>query len=97
MEKRNSFTPKGKLNASVPPAPKKDFTAHVSGLEHVYFTSGKVSDTARYVEVVTKLKEQVAVDFWDQGTVAARTMEELKTPVFLKLLCSVRMYLTDKD
>ena len=81
----------------MPPASKKDFTAHVSGLEHVYFTSGMVRDAARYAEVVKKLREYIAVDFWDQATVATRTTEELKAPAFLKLLCPVRMYWTDKD
>ena len=61
-------------------------------LEDVYFTWGTVSDAARYAKVIDKLKEYVAVHFWDQATVAARAMEELKPPVFVKSERSVRVY-----
>ena len=46
--------------------------------------------------MVDKLKEYVAVHFCDQATVAARAMEELKPPVFVKTNCPVRMYWADK-
>ena len=42
------------------------------------------------------MKEYVAVHFWYQATVAARTIQVLKAPVIVKLDCPVGMYWTDK-
>ena len=70
----------------------KKFTAPMSGLENVYFTWGTVSNIERYAKVVDKLKEYVEVHFCDQTTVAARTMEELKAPVFTKAERPVHMH-----
>ena len=53
-----------------------------------------VSNVARYVEVVNKLKERVSVHFCDQATVAMRTTKEINTPVFDKTELHVRMYLS---
>ena len=87
---QRGFERKGKSGASAAHV-TKTFTAPTSGLEHVYFTLGTVSNTARYTEVVDKLKEYVAVYFCNQATVAPKAMEELKAPVFLKMERPVRM------
>ena len=71
---------------------KKKFAAPTSGLEDVYFTWGMVIDAAKYTEVVDKLKEYTAVHFCNQPMVAARAVEELKTPVFTKTERLVGMY-----
>jgi hypothetical protein len=97
MGKRNGFNRKGKSDSSAAPATKKKFTAPTSGLEDVYFTWGTVSDAARYSEVVDKLKEYVAVHFRDQATVAARAMDELKAPTFVKEDRPMRMYWADSS
>ena len=65
MRKQNGFKRKRKLDSSAAPATKKKFMAPTSGLEDVYFTWETVSDAARYAEAVDKLKEYVAVHFWD--------------------------------
>ena len=91
MGNQKGFQRKGKLGASAAHV-TKTFTAPTSGLEDVYFTWGKVSDAARYTEVVDKLKEYVAVHFRDQATVAARAMEELKAPIFTKKEHPIQMY-----
>ena len=51
-----------------------------------------MSNAARYIQVVDKLKEYVAVYFLNQATVAARAMEDLKAPAFTKKERPVRMY-----
>ena len=56
MGNRNRFNRKKKLESATAPTTKKKFTAPTAGLEDVYFTWGTVSNTARYVEVVDKLK-----------------------------------------
>ena len=96
MGNRDRFRKK-KSEAAAAATTKKKFTAPTSGLEDVYFTWGTVSDAARYAEVVDKLKEYVAVHFRDQATVAARAMEELKPPVFVKSERPVRVYWADAD
>ena len=58
----------------------------------MYFTWGTVSDAARYIKVVDKLKEYVAVHIRDQATAAAKAMEELQAPVVTKTERPVRMY-----
>ena len=90
MGPRRTFERKSKPGASAARVAKK-FKAPTSGLEDVYFTWGTVSDAERYTEVVDKLKEYVAVHFCDQATVAARAMEELKPPVFVKTDRPVRV------
>ena len=92
MGKQNDFNRKGKLYPSATPVTEKKFTAPMLGLEDVFFTWGMVSNAVRYANVVDKLKEHVAVHFWDQATVAARAMEELKAPTFVKAECPVRKY-----
>ena len=96
MGNRDRFRKK-KPESATATTTKKKFTASTSGLEDVYFTWGTVSDAARYAEVVDKLKEYVAVHFRDQATVAARAMEELKPPVFVKSERPVRVYWADAD
>ena len=70
--------------------------APTSGLEDVYFTWGTVSDVARYMEMVDKLKEYVAVHFCNQVMVATRAMEELKAPVFVKTDRPIQVYWADE-
>ena len=96
MGKREHFNRKGKLDSSEAPTTKKKFMAPTLGLEDVYFIWGTVSDAARYAEVVDKLKEYVAVHFCDQATVAARAMEGLKPPVFVKTDHPVWVYWADE-
>ena len=96
LRKRKGFNVKRKLDALGAPLSKKKFTAPLSGLEDVYFTGGTVSNTANYAKVVNKLREYVAIHFQDQAKVAARTMEELKDPAFVKPVCPIKMYWVDK-
>ena len=90
MGNRDRFRKK-KSESATAITTKKKFTAPTSGLEDVYFTWGAVRDAVRYAEVVGKLKEYVAAHFQDQATVAARAMEELKAPDFMKLVRPVRI------
>ena len=96
MGKHNHFNRKGKSDSSGALTTKKKFTAPTVGPQDVYFTWGAVRDAARNVEVVDKLKEYVAVHFCDQATPAARAMEELKPPIFVKTDCPVRVYWADE-
>ena len=86
MGNRDRFNRKKKSESAAAPTTKMKFTTPASGLEDVYFTWRTISHSARYVEVVDKLKEYVAVHFRDQATVAARAMEELKPPYSLRLI-----------
>ena len=92
MGKRNGVNWKGNSDASAAPVTKKRFTAPTSGLEDVYLIWGTVSGAVRYTKVVNKLKEYVAVHFWDQATVAARVVEELRASVFVKMEHPLRMF-----
>ena len=96
MGNRDRFNRKGTLDSLAAPATKKKVMAPTSGLEDVYFTWGTMSDAVRYAEVVNKLKEYVVVDFQDQAVVAARAMEELKAPTFVKSDRPIRVYWADK-
>ena len=73
------------------PTSNNKFTAPILGLEGVPFTWGTMSDAARVAEVVNKLKGHVTVHFRNQATMAARAMEELKPPVFVKSERPVRV------
>ena len=46
--------------------------------------------------MVNRLKEYVAVHFRDHATVAARAMEELKAPTFVKYDRPIRVYWADE-
>ena len=91
-----SLQPDRKSDSSTAPSTKKKFTAPALGLEDVHFTWGTMSNAARYAKVVNKLKEYVAVHFWDQATVAARAMEELKAPTLVKSDRPIQVYWADE-
>ena len=80
------------MGASTTPASKKKVTIPMLGLEEVYFTLGTLSNATRYTTVVDNSNYVVALYFWDQVTVTARAVEELKAPAFVKLVCPVRIY-----
>ena len=62
MGNQRVFERNGKSGAFADHVTKR-FAVPTLGLEDVYFTWGTVSDAARYIEVVDKLKEYVAVHF----------------------------------
>ena len=97
MGKRSGFNRKGKLDSLTAPATKKKFTAPTLGFKEVCFTWGTVSDAARYAKVVDKLKEYVAGHFWNQATMTARAMEDLKALSVVKTERPVRKYWSNED
>ena len=90
MGKRNGFNQKGKSDSLAAPATKKHFMAPMLGLGDVYFTWSTVINAARYAKVVKTLIEYVSVHFQDEVTAAARAMEKLKAPTFVKSKCPIR-------
>ena len=93
-KKGNKPWKKSGLESSAPATTKKKFRALAKGHEYVFFALGTDKDAEQLIDMVDQLLWYVATLGWNQASVLAKVMTDLKYPTMVVPVRPTRTYLS---